>query len=469
MHKWLGNYVQERFVLSVAVFCAVLLLLSFVVIIGYVFTQGSHYFWPHEIKQIQFIDENGKEQRGYAQWVISQQNTDSQWLGVSRATLPYQTQLNLLNTSITRLEKVQYVAEIRLKGGQSILAQPAFIQTPDSAKLDFGNDILLWKNKLSDLKRTSTLHQLALKIHSDTLIYIPLSTLESLHFPNDMSVIDKVLYVGEMLWRFLSDYPKQSNTAGGVFPALFGTLVMVLLMALFVAPFGVLAAVYMNEYAPSSTLVNIMRLCVSNMAAVPSIVYGVFGLGFLVYGVGGNIDALFFSDALPKPTLGAPGIFWASLTMALLTLPVVIVATDEGLNRVPTGLRKGSYALGATQRETILYTVIPHASPSIMTGIILAIARAAGEVAPLMLLGAVRFAPNLPIDTEFPFIHLNRQFMHLGVLIYDGAYTSQTSAKGASMMFTTCSLLILLVLMLNMVAMALRAKLRKQYQQEKVT
>lgn len=464
MRKGLGNDMQERIILSVVIFCAVLLLLSFVVIFGFLFTQGSHYFWPHEIKQVLFIDENGKEQRGYAQRVVYDQETESQWLSMSRANFPYQTQLNLLSTSISRFEKVQNVAEIRLKGGQSILAQPVFIQTPDCAKLHFGNDVLLWKNKLSDLKRTSTLHQLALKIHSDTLIYLLLSDVESFHFPNDMSIIDEVLYVGEMLWRFLSDSPKQSNTAGGVFPALFGTLVMVLLMALLVAPFGVLAAVYMNEYAPSHTLVNIMRLCVSNMAAVPSIVYGVFGLGFLVYGVGGNIDALFFNNALPKPTLGAPGVFWASLTMALLTLPVVIVATDEGLNRVPAGLRKGSYALGATKSETILYTVIPHASPSIMTGIILAIARAAGEVAPLMLLGAVRFAPNLPIDTEFPFFHLNRQFMHLGVLIYDGAYTSHTSAKGASMMFTTCSLLILLVLILNMLAMTLRTKLRKQYQ-----
>ena len=150
--------------------------------------------------------------------------------------------------------------------------------------------------------------------------------------------------------------------------------------------------------------------------------------------------------------------------MALLTLPVVIVATEEGLSRVPNSLRMGSYALGATKYETIWRTVLPIASPSMMTGLILAIARAAGEVAPLMLVGAVRFAPDLPIDGTFPYLHLDRQFMHLGVLIYDGAFHSQTSAKGASMMFAACSLLLLVVLILNIVAVVLRTRLRERYQ-----
>lgn len=512
MSRWFGVFKQQGLVLNACAVCAILLLLSFALLIGYVFTQGSHYFWPAKILQIEYTDADGLSQTGYLQRSNTRHDQESLWLSISRAEFPYQTQLNILQSSIKRIEQVQGVAEIRLKRGRSILAQPVFIQTPDNpqAKLETLQDTIntvdtltnnirmikqkqllpvhemlgaatvssidvkkkqrleseftRWQDILLELEQRSETYRLALKIESERLIYIPLADIASLHFPNDMRLIEKLFYTSEMLWQFLSDYPKQSNTAGGVFPALFGTLVMVLLMALIVSPFGVLAAVYMNEYAPSNTLVSVMRLCVSNMAAVPSIVYGVFGLGFLVYEVGGNIDALFFKDALPAPTMGAPGVFWASLTMALLTLPVVIVATDEGLNRVPVGLRKGSYALGATKSETIFYTVIPHASPSIMTGIILAIARAAGEVAPLMLLGAVRFAPNLPIDNEFPFIHLDRQFMHLGVLVYDGAFTSQINAKGASMMFATCSLLILLVVILNIVAMTLRAKLRKQYQ-----
>ena len=163
--------------------------------------------------------------------------------------------------------------------------------------------------------------------------------------------------------------------------------------------------------------------------------------------------------------MGTPGGFWAALTMAILTLPVVIVATEEGLRRVPEGLKAGSYALGATKIETIMKTILPIASPGIMTGVILAIARAAGEVAPLMLVGAVKFAPNLPFDGEFPYLHLDRQFMHLGVLIYDGAFHSQTDAKSASMMFAACLLLLVVVFVLNVLAVILRTRLRKRYLQ----
>jgi len=262
---------------------------------------------------------------------------------------------------------------------------------------------------------------------------------------------------------FLSDSPKQANTSGGVFPALFGTVLMVFLMTIIVTPFGVLAAIYLSEYAPNTALTTIIRVSVSNMAGVPSIVYGVFGLGFFVYTLGGSIDELLFSDTLPAPTMGSPGVFWAALTMAVLTLPVVIVATEEGLRRVPDGLKAGSYALGATKIETIIRTVLPIASPGIMTGVILAIARAAGEVAPLMLVGAVKFAPTLPIDGEFPYLHLDRQFMHLGVLIYDGAFHSQTDGKSASMMFAACLLLLIVVFVLNILAVLLRARLRKRY------
>jgi phosphate transport system permease protein len=234
-------------------------------------------------------------------------------------------------------------------------------------------------------------------------------------------------------------------------------------MAVIVAPFGAMAAIYLHEYAPNNKVTSTIRICVSNMAGVPSVVYGVFGLGFFVYTLGGSIDSLFYADALPSPTFGTPGLFWAALTMALLTLPVVIVSTEEGLRRVPEGLRAGSYALGATKIETILKTVLPIASPGIMTGVILAIARAAGEVAPLILVGAVKFAPSLPVDGDFPFLHLERQFMHLGVFIYDGAFHNQTNTQGSSMMFASCMLLLVIVFVLNLFAIIVRKRLRDRY------
>lgn len=295
---------------------------------------------------------------------------------------------------------------------------------------------------------------------------VKLADVDHMYFPNQLSVLGKIGFSLQRLWDFLTEAPKQANTAGGVFPALFGTILMVFLMTLIVTPFGVLAAIYLSEYAPENTFTAALRIGVSNMAGVPSIVYGVFGLGFFVYGIGGSIDSLFYDENLPSPTFGTPGLFWASLTMALLTLPVVVVATEEGLKRVPNGIRSSSYALGATKIETIWYTVLPIASPGIMTGVILAVARAAGEVAPLMLVGAVKFAPTLPVDGEFPFLHLERQFMHLGVFIFDGAFHSQTNSQGASMMFAACLLLLLCVFGLNLVAIRLRARLRRRYAQE---
>ena len=294
---------------------------------------------------------------------------------------------------------------------------------------------------------------------------IPLIDIQRITFPNQLSILGRTAATINRVWLFISDEPKQANSAGGIFPALFGTILMVLLMTLIVTPFGVLAAVYLSEYAPSGLMTTVLRIGVSNMAGVPSIVYGVFGLGFFVYAIGGSIDNVFYSQDLPSPTFGSPGLFWASLTMALLTLPVVVVATEEGLQRVPKGIRLSSYALGATKIETIWYTVLPIASPGIMTGIILSIARAAGEVAPLMLVGAVKFAPALPVDGDFPFLHLDRQFMHLGVFIYDGAFHSQTKSQGSSMMFAACLLLLLCVFVLNLIAINLRSRLRRQYSQ----
>ncbi|CAN0445655.1 unnamed protein product, partial [Phaeothamnion confervicola] len=214
--------------------------------------------------------------------------------------------------------------------------------------------------------------------------------------PNAMPVTTKLKHYFAKLSEFIASEPREANTEGGVFPAIFGTVMMVLLMSVFVTPFGVIAAVYLREYAHQGLLTRIIRIAVNNLAGVPSVVYGVFGLGFFVYFVGGSIDQVLFPEALPAPTFGTPGLLWSSLTLALLTVPVVIVSTEEGLARIPRSIREGSLALGATKAETLWRTVMPMATPAMMTGLILAVARAAGEVAPLMMVGVVKLAPALP-------------------------------------------------------------------------
>jgi phosphate transport system permease protein len=201
---------------------------------------------------------------------------------------------------------------------------------------------------------------------------------------------------------------------------------MTLLMSIAVMPFGVIAAIYLREYAGQGTFVRSVRIAVNNLAGVPSIVFGVFGLGFFVYFTGGTIDQLLFPDRLPTPTFGTGGILWASLTLALMTVPVVIVATEEALAAVSRGAREGSLACGASKWQTIQRIVLPAAAPGILTGLILAMARGAGEVAPLMLVGVVKLAPDLPLSLNYPFLHLDQKFMHLGFHIYDLGFQSPT-------------------------------------------
>ena len=196
--------------------------------------------------------------------------------------------------------------------------------------------------------------------------------------------------------EFVFDEPRESNTEGGVFPAIFGTVLMVVLMSLVSVPFGVVAALYLREYAKQGRFVGLVRIAVNNLAGVPSIVFGIFGLGFFVYGIGGRIDRLFFPEALPTPTFGTGGIIWCALTLAILTVPVVVVATEEALAAVPAGMRHASLALGATKWQTTWRVVLPAAAPGILTGLILAMARGTGEVAPLMIVGVVKLAPTLP-------------------------------------------------------------------------
>ena len=281
--------------------------------------------------------------------------------------------------------------------------------------------------------------------------------------PNRMDVGARLALYAARAFEFVTGEPRESNTEGGIFPAVFGTVAMVFLMSFAVAPFGVLAALYLREYARQGPFVRLVRIAVNNLAGVPSIVFGVFGLGFFVYLVGGTIDRLFYAEALPAPTFGTGGILWSSLTLALLTVPVVIVATEEGLAAVPRVVREGSLALGATKFETTWRVVIPAAAPGIMTGLILAMARAAGEVAPLMIVGMVKLAPSLPIDGDFPFVHLERKFMHLGFHIYDVGFQSPNVEATKPIVFATALLLILVVTLMNLVAVAARNHLRRRY------
>jgi phosphate transport system permease protein len=292
---------------------------------------------------------------------------------------------------------------------------------------------------------------------------LPLLQVLGVEMPNTMGLVAKTLHYAGRVWEFVADDPRESNTEGGVFPAIFGTVMMVMIMSILVTPLGVLAAFYLREYARQGMFVSAVRIAVNNLAGVPSIVFGVFGVGFFIYLVGGSIDRLFFSESLPTPTFGTGGILWASLTLALLTVPVVIVATEEGLAAIPRGTREASLALGATKLETMLRVVLPAVMPSVLTGLILAMARAAGEVAPLMITGVVKLAPALPIDGFWPFLHLERKFMHLGFHIYDVGFQSPNVDAARPMVFVTTLLLLLIVVLLNLFAISTRNRLRRKY------
>ena len=298
---------------------------------------------------------------------------------------------------------------------------------------------------------------------SGELVDIALSDIINVHLPNQMNLLQQIGYYCARFWDFVTGQPREANTEGGIFPAIFGTVAMVFLMTIIATPFGVVAAVYLREYAKQGIVVRLIRISVNNLAGVPSIVYGVFGLGFFVYFLGGNLDKIFYPEVLPAPTFGTPGLLWASATLALLTLPVVIVSTEEGLARIPRSLREGSLALGATRYETIKNVIIPMASPAIMTGVILAIARAAGEVAPLMLVGVVKLAPDLAVDAVAPFVHLERKFMHLGFHIFDLGFQSPNVDAARPLVFATSFLLVIVIIVLNLSAIWVRNKLRERY------
>ncbi len=373
-----------------------------------------------------------------------------------------------------------------------------------------------------------------------TLEEIPAEEIVRLVRVNELTLGGKISVYLDRWGEFLLDEPREANSEGGVFPAIWGTIVMTLIMTIAVVPFGVMAALYLREYAGGGPLVSLIRISINNLAGVPSIVYGVFGFSFFCYTIGAYIDggaknaditpwpggawfawlglcavvgsAAFFASfmssgptgnatrgkkivgriamvlwlaslaifaalilkspffdgfyqaQLPNPTFGKGGLLWAALTLALLTLPVVIVATEEALAAVPNSLREGSLACGASKWQTIRRIILPHARPGILTGAILAMARGAGEVAPLMLVGALPSAPDLPLDGEFPFFHGSRSFMHLGYQIYTLGFQSQNSDAAVPMVFTCTLLLIAIVAALNIFAILLRARLKKRFE-----
>lgn len=281
--------------------------------------------------------------------------------------------------------------------------------------------------------------------------------------PNDKGLAGKLSVYGSRVREFLTDDPRESNTEGGIWPVILGTLVMTLLMCVAVVPFGVIAALYLREYAKQGPIVSAVRIAVNNLAGVPSIVFGIFGLGFFCVMMGGTIDDLFFPELQPAPVFGGGGILWASLTLALLTVPVVIVSTEEALSAVPASQREASLACGASKFQTIWKVILPQALPGVLTGTILAMARGAGEVAPLMLVGAVKYALFPPVDGVAPFVHLERKFMHLGFHIYDVGFQSPNVDNTKPLVFATALVLIALVAVLNVFAINLRNRLRKKY------
>ena len=372
-----------------------------------------------------------------------------------------QKEIGRINAKMDALRLQQRALERAQQAGTSVSATQ--LQPLQNAMAALQAEYELLARRAGDLRHQQNEHTLTYRLITGEERHLALGQIVHFSFPNQLGIWQRLGLFWHHVWVFLSEEPREANTEGGVFPAIFGTFVMTLLMSLAVTPFGVLAALYLREYAKQGLIVRTVRIAVNNLAGVPSIVFGVFGLGFFVYLVGGTIDQLFFSTALPTPTFGTGGIVWAALTLALMTVPVVIVATEEALAAVPRGTREGSLACGASKWQTIQRVVLPAAAPGILTGLILAMARGAGEVAPLMLVGVVKLAPTFPVDGLFPFVHLDRKFMHLGFHIFDLGFQSPDSDAAQPMVFATTLLLIMLIILLNIGAIWMRDRLRKKY------
>jgi phosphate ABC transporter permease subunit PstA len=453
-------------------------LLMVVALVGFVFWQGFATFWPGPVVSVRTTD--GVVSMGE----VTRSERFRPEPSVTAALAPevvaaMQAGDGMVGRRLVRIgnfeltgEHFRWVEDFRLEPGSESLPEWAYVfertawgrfyGVPE-AYLDgesvLSEDPAAVRALLARAPAGAAAPAVRVRTADGVLKDLPTATIVRCYPANHLSTAGRVGVYASRWREFLSAEPREANSEGGVFPAIFGTVVMTLAMTILVVPFGVMAALYLREYAKQGWLTSIVRISINNLAGVPSIVFGVFGLGFFSYVVGGRIDALFFADALPNPTFGTGGLLWASLTLALLTLPVVIVATEEALAAVPTSMREGSFACGATQWQTIRRVVLPRALPGIMTGAILAMARGAGEVAPLMLVGAVKLAPELPVDLNFPFVHAQRSFMHLGFHIYDLGFQSQNSEAAKPMVFTTTMLLMSIVLLLNATAIWLRTRM----------
>jgi phosphate ABC transporter permease subunit PstA len=458
-------------------------LLMVVALVGFVFWQGFVTFWPGPVVSLRTPDgavamgEIARTER-YAPDPTQIAARGPELAAAAAAEMAAgdgRLRRRLLRTGNFELtgEHFRWVEDFTLAGGGESRPEWAFVfertswgrfyGVPESCRdgdrvLAEGPDAVwrLWREAPPPDAAT-----LSVRTAGGAVADLPVATIVRCYPANRLDLAGRWRVYLSRWHEFLTAEPREANSEGGVFPAIFGTVVMTLAMTLLVVPFGVMAALYLREYATQGWLTSIVRISINNLAGVPSIVFGVFGLGFFSYIVGGRIDALFFADRLPNPTFGTGGVLWAALTLALLTLPVVIVATEEALAAVPTSMREGSYACGATQWQTIRRVVLPRALPGILTGAILAMARGAGEVAPLMLVGAVKLAPDLPVDAHFPFLHLQRSFMHLGFHIYDLGFQSPNSEAAKPMVFTTTMLLMTIVLLLNAAAIWLRTRLAR--------
>jgi len=380
--------------------------------------------------------------------------------------------IDQLHGQISHLEKVDIgrinhgLERLRLKTRKLELEQrlDAAAQAElDAERAEWDTEYKTLEGRLASLYQDFNRDSIGVRTLDGRELEISLGKVVRAYQPNAMSVPQKLGFYAAKIWEFVSDEPREANTEGGIFPAIFGTVLMTIIMAVIVTPFGVIAAVYLREYAKQGVLTRIIRIAVNNLAGVPSIVYGVFGLGFFVYVLGGSLDRIFYPEAAPAPVFGTPGLMWASLTLAILTLPVVIVATEEGLARIPRMIREGSLALGATKSETLWKVVLPMASPAMMTGLILAVARAAGEVAPLMLVGVVKLAPSLPLNGNYPYLHLDQKIMHLGFHIYDVGFQSPNVEAARPLVYATALLLVLVIATLNLSAVVIRNHLREKY------
>jgi phosphate transport system permease protein len=399
---------------------------------------------------------------GPAAWTALQEKQPGARALAAQATRLQREDIGAVNHSIQKATLRLKVAQSRVASGGQVPAELKAEVDAELARLTGDYERLRAESNAMAAQAASL--QAVLTTIDGQEKTVPLASIVRAYRPNAMTTGEKLRHYFSRAAEFVYGEPRESNTEGGVFPAIFGTVVMTLIMSVVVTPFGIVAAFYLREYARQGPIVRIVRIAINNLAGVPSIVFGVFGLGFFVYFIGGGIDRVFFPEMLPTPTFGTGGILWASLTLALLTVPVVIVATEESIAAVPRGAREGSLALGASKFQTILKIVLPASVPGILTGVILAMARGAGEVAPLMITGVVKLAPELPFDATFPFLHLDRKFMHLGFHIYDVGFQSPNIEAAKPMVFTTTLLLIVIVVLLNLAAIRLRDRIRKKYQ-----